>query len=192
MEMIKMQDTISEQIKINNVLRNRTIYFNEEVNSDSMFKFCYYLDRIVEMDKGKEEKLVIKIIYSSFGGSVYDGLMGVGKLESLIAQNYKIISIVQGYAMSMGQVLPLVATEKLATSHSRFLIHQPSSATWGKLKDMEEDVEETQELWNEMKKIIMKYSEITEEYLDEIKRSKTDKTFWEDSALRMGVINKII
>ena len=192
MEFIQAPDRIIEEIKINNVLRNRRIYFNEEVTSDSMFKFCYFLDRIVESDKNKKDKLPIHIFYTSYGGSVYDGLMGVGKLESLMGQGYKIISTTQGYGMSMGQLLPMIATERRATKHSRIMIHQPSSGTWGKLKDMEEDVEETLELWNEMKRLITKYSKVTDEYLEEIKKSKTDKFMWETEALNLGMIDKII
>lgn len=196
MEYMQIQDRTIEEIKINSVLRKRTIYVNEEVTSDSMFKLCYYLDRIVEIDKtnniSKDKLQPIYIVYSSFGGSIYDGLMAIGKLEQLIAYGYKIISTIQGYAMSMCQALALVATERRAVSHSRIMIHQPSSSTWGKLKDMEEDVEETLELWNEMKRIITKYSNITNEELEEIKKSKTDKFMWETEALKKGIIDKII
>lgn len=196
MEYMQIQDRTIEEMKINSVLRKRTIYMNEDVNSDSMFKLCYYLDRIVEMDNknniSKENLQPITIVYSSFGGSVYDGLMAVGKLEELMSLNYKIISIIQGYAMSMGQVLALVATERKATKHSRIMIHQPSSGTWGKLKDMEEDVEETLELWNEMKRIITKYSKLTNDDLEEIKKSKTDKFMWESEALELGIIDHIM
>jgi len=124
---------------------------------------------------------------------IYDGLMGIGKLENLIEnKGYKIISTIQGYAMSMGQSLAIVATERRATKHSRIMIHQPSSACYGKLKDMEENVEETLELWLEMKRIITKYTKMTDAELEEIKKSKTDKFMWETEALEKGIIDKII
>jgi ATP-dependent Clp protease protease subunit len=197
MEYMQMQDRIIEEIKINSVLRKRTIYVNEEISSDQMFKLCASLDRIAEMDdlKGilKDKLEPIHVIYNSYGGSIYDGLMGIGKLEYMMdTLGYKIISTIQGYAMSMGQALAIVATERNSIKHSRIMIHQPSSSTWGKLKDMEEDVEETLELWREMKRIIMKYTKMTDEQLEEIKKSKTDKFMWETEALELGIIDKII
>lgn len=197
MEYMQVQDRTIEEMKINSVLRKRTIYVNEGIDADIMFKLCYSLDRIVEMDnlKGIEKDKLedIHIVYNSFGGSIYDGLMGVGKLEYMMETlGYKIISTTQGYGMSMGQTLPMIASERRATKHTRFMIHQPSSSTWGKLKDMEEDVEETLELWNEMKRLIMKYTKITDEQLEEIKKSKTDKFMWETEALELGIIDKIL
>ncbi len=196
MEQFTYQDRTIEEIKINNVLRNRKIYFNEDVNSNSMFKFCYYLDRIVEMDKNnnvsKDNLQPIHIVYSSGGGSIYDGLMGIGKLEQLMNNGYKIISTIQGYAMSMAQALAVVSNIRNATKHSRIMIHQPSSGTWGKLKDMEEDVEETLELWNEMKRILIKYTKLTDEQLNDIKKSKVDKFMWEEEAKNLGIVDHII
>lgn len=196
-EYMQFQDRTIEEIKINNVLRNRTIYVSDEIDSDAMFKFCYYLGRIEEMDIKdgilRENLKPIYIIGSSFGGSIYDGLAGISKLEYLIdKRGYKIISTIQGYAMSMFQAIMLVATERQAYSHSRIMIHQPISGSYGKLKDMEEDVEETLLLWTKMKEIIKKYSKMTEEQLEEIKKSKTDKFMWADEALKLGLIDRIL
>lgn len=196
MEELRYQDTTIEQMKINSVMRKRTIYMNEEVTPDSMFKFCYYLDRIVEMDTiknvSKDKLKPITVIYSSGGGSVYDGLMAIGKLEQIIGMGYKVISIIQGYAMSMAQTLALIATERQATKHSRIMIHQPTAGVYGTLKHMEENIEETNKIWDEMKSIITKYSHITNSQLDEIKKMKYDKFMWEDEALELGIIDKII
>jgi len=189
-------DRTIEEMKINSALRKRTIYFNEEVTSDSVFKLCYYLDRIIEVDKlagiTKENFKPINIVYTSYGGSVYDGLMAIGKIEQAMRMGYKIISTVEGYAMSMAQCMALVANKRQALKHSRIMMHQPSSGTWGKLKDMQEDVAETSELWEEMKRIITKYSNLTNDDLEEIKKSKTDKFMWDNEALKLGIIDEII
>ena len=197
MEQMYYQDRTIEEIKINNVLRNRTIYLNDEINSDAMFKFCYYLSRIEEIDIkngiSKDKLEPIYIVGTSYGGSIYDGLAGISKLEYLIEQKgYKIITTIQGYAMSMCQAIMIVATERRAYNHSRIMIHQPSSGTYGKLKDMEEDIEETLQLWIKMKEIIKKYSNMTESQLEEIKKSKEDKFMWSQEALELGIIDIIL
>lgn len=191
-----MQDKIIEEIKINNVLKHRTIFMTDVVDSESMFKFCYYLDRIKRQDiqngVKKEDLKPITIIYNSFGGSIYDGLGAISKLESMMNYGYTIISQIQSYAMSMGNALALVATKRIAGIHSRIMIHQPSSSTWGKLQDMEDDVEETLKLWERMKTIITKYSKVTNEQLEEIKKTRRDWYMWSEEALKLGIIDEIL
>jgi len=44
----------------------------------------------------------------------------------------------------------------------------------------------------EMKTIILKYSKMTNEQLDKIKETKTNKFMWETEALELGLIDEII
>jgi ATP-dependent Clp protease protease subunit len=72
------------------------------------------------------------------------------------------------------------------------MCHQPSSASWGTLQDMEEGVEETLSLWNRLKDLIIKYTNITDEQLEDIKSRKFDWFMWSEEALKLGVIDQII
>lgn len=193
MEFFEMPDKIIEEMKINSALRYRKIYLNEGIENNSIFKAIYFLDRLVELDKKNgNEKPDIFIVVNSYGGIILEGLGLISRIESLKEDGYKIITIVPNYAMSMGSAISIVASERWAYKHARFLFHQPSSATWGKLQDMQEDVQDTLELWDRMKSIIIKYTKITDEQLEDIKSRKVDWQFWSDKALELGVIDKII
>jgi ATP-dependent Clp protease protease subunit len=72
------------------------------------------------------------------------------------------------------------------------MCHQPSSASWGTLQDMEESLEETIALWDRMIGLITKYTNITEEQLQDIKSRKYDWFMWSEEALEFGVIDQII
>jgi ATP-dependent Clp protease protease subunit len=186
-------DRFLEEMKINSALRDRRIFINENVSGDSMFKACYLLDRLVELDKtsgsGKRD---IEIVLDTYGGECYRGLALISKIESLKELGYKIITTVNSVAMSMGFMILLCGSYRQGLKHSRIMCHQPSSATWGALQEQEESVEETLAIWNRMKELIIKYTNITDGQLEDIKSRKYDWFMWSEEAIRLGVIDKII
>jgi len=185
-------DRFLEEMKMNSALRDRRIFISEEVDRESMFKACYLLDRLVELDKTEGVKKDIEIVLDSYGGYIYHGLALISKIESLRELGYKIITTVNSVAMSMGFMILLCGSERRGLKHSRIMCHQPSSASWGTLQDMEESVEETVELWNRMKDLIIKYTNITNNQLEDIKSRKFDWFMWSEDAIKLGVIDKII
>jgi ATP-dependent Clp protease, protease subunit len=185
-------DRFLEEMKINSALRDRRIFISEEVDRESMFKACYLLDRLVELDERDGNKKDIEIIIDSYGGYIYHGLALISKIETLREVGYKIITTVNSVAMSMGFMILLVGSERRGLKHSRIMCHQPSSASWGTLQDMEESVEETVELWKRMKELIIKYTNITNEQLEDIKSRKYDWFMWSEDAVKLGVIDSII
>lgn len=185
-------DRFLEEMKINAALRDRRIFINEDVSGDSMFKACYLLDRLVEVDKTSGTKHDIEIVLDTYGGHIYHGLALISKIESLKEKGYKIITTVNSISMSMGFMILICGSERRALKYSRIMCHQPSSGTWGKLQDQEEDIEETRELWRKMKEIIIKNTNITDWQLEDIKKRKYDWFMWSEKALELGVIDTII
>lgn len=185
-------DRFLEEMKISSALRDRRIFISEEVDRESMFKACYLLDRLVELDKQDKIKKDIEIILDSYGGYIYHGLALISKIEYLREIGYKIITTVNSVAMSMGFMILLVGSERRGLKHSRIMCHQPSSSTWGTLQDMEESIEETQALWKRIKELIIKYTKITDSQLEDIKSRKYDWFMWSEEALKLGVIDKVI
>jgi ATP-dependent Clp protease protease subunit len=185
-------DRFLEEMKINAALRDRRIFISEEVDRESMFKACYLLDRLVELDKQDGIKKDIEIILDSYGGYIYHGLALISKILSLRDMGYRIITTVNSVAMSMGFMILLCGSYRRGLKHSRIMCHQPSSASWGTLQDMEESVEETIELWIRMKQLIIKYTNINDEQLEDIKSRKYDWFMWSEQALELGVIDEII
>jgi ATP-dependent Clp protease protease subunit len=185
-------DRFLEEMKINSALRDRRIFISEEVDRESMFKACYLLDRLVELDKQDRIKKDIEIVLDSYGGYIYHGLALISKILSLREKGYKIITTVNSVAMSMGFMILICGSERRALKHSRIMCHQPSSASWGTLQDMEESVEETNSLWIRLKDLIKKYTNITEEQLEDIKTRKFDWFMWSEEALKLGVIDNLL
>lgn len=188
------QDRTIDEMIINSALRDRRIFLNAEVDRDSIFKVMYFMDRIKTLDEqsNDEELKPIEIIIDSYGGFIYHGLALISKIEQFKSLGYKIITTVHSVAMSMGFMILIVGSERRSLKYSRILCHQPSSSTWGTLQDMEDDVEETKELWNKMKEIIINYTKITDKQLEDIKIRKHDWSMWAEEALELGVVDAII
>jgi ATP-dependent Clp protease protease subunit len=190
-DFIGVDKKIIEEMKISAAVRDRRIYISDDINSNSMFKTMYLINRIIDVDKRSNSKEPIEIIVDSFGGFIYQGLALVGLIEKLKDEGYKIITTVQSIAMSMGFILLIVGSERRALRHARIMCHQPNSATWGTLQEQEESVEETNQLWIRLKNIIKKYTKITDSELEDIKSRKYDWFMWADVALEKGVIDYI-
>jgi len=185
-------DRIQEEMKLNSALRDRRIFISDEVDRESMFKACYLLDRLVELDKKDGNKPDIEIVVDSYGGIIYHGLALISKMISMQKNGYRIIATVNSVAMSMGFMILICASHRRALEHSRLMCHQPNSGTWGTLQDMEESLEETTNLWNRLKKLIIEYTAITNEQLEDIKTRKYDWFMWSEEAKKLNVIDEII
>lgn len=191
-----LQDKIIEEIKINSSIRDRRIFINEEVDRDSMFKAVYFLDRIITLDNKVNtpisERDSIEILINSHGGSIYQGLSLISKIEELKDMGYKIITTVQSVAMSMAFLFMVVGSERKVYRYATLLAHQPSCWTGGTLQELEDEVVEIRRLWDLSKYIILKYTKIPESRLDEVKEKKQDWILTPSQALELGCIDYIL
>jgi len=192
MEIIMPVDKVIEDIVLSSALRDRKIYFCTDVTRESVFKVIHLLDRLVYLDKKQGTKEDIELVLDCEGGIIYFGLALVSKILQLRANGYRIITTVNSIEMSMGFMFGIVGSYRRALKYSTLMIHQPSSATWGKLQDMEEDIDETNRLWKIMKEIIIEYTAITDEQLEDIKRRKHDWYLDSNSALSLRCIDEIL
>lgn len=189
-----MSDSVTEDLKVNSVMRDRKIYVIEEIDRDSMFKVAYYLDRLEEIDKGRKDgkKPDIEIVIDSYGGSIYNVLSVISKIESLIEKGYNIITTVTSVAMSAGSLLSLCGSQRRALRYSRIMFHSVAGGSGGKHQELDDDLEEINSIWQLVKQIITSKTLITDEQLEDIKYRKHDWFMWSDEALKLNVIDEII
>lgn len=170
---LQMMDFSAEAMKRKSA-QNRRIILSEEVTRESMIKIEYWLDSLEKLDRMKGIKEPITIVVDSFGGSIYSGLALIGRIEAMKDRGYKIITEGFGVAMSMGFMLMICGSERRSNRYTRYMLHQPSSMTWGTLEDMKMEVEEVEKLWIMLKDLIKKYTKITEHDLEDLRKTKTD------------------
>lgn len=182
----------------NNLVPQRTdsnhIYFYSEVDPHP----CLELNRILQektdelltlSSKNDLGRPKIYLHINSYGGSVFDGLSSMDTILRL-RQKADIITIVEGGVASAATFISVVGTKRWMTPNSFMLIHQLSSATWGKYKQIKDDVENLDRLMEMIKSIYEKYTAVPKEELDKI----LEHDLWWDAekCLEMKLIDKII
>ena len=95
----------------------------------------------------KENQKVLPIMINSYGGSVYNCFR---MIDMLNASGLKIVTIVNGFAMSAGAVLFAMGDERYASENSTIMIHEASSMNWGKNSEMKAYGKHIEELNNKL------------------------------------------
>ena len=131
----------------------------------------------------------IRVILSSYGGSVHAGLALMGAIEM---STVPVEVVALGACMSMG--LPILCSAHTRTAHryTTFMYHEVSSVNIGKLTEQIIDVSETQRLQKMIDDHLLEKTSLTEEKLEEIKDLRHDWYFSAEEALEIGLIDNII
>jgi len=190
--MIKMNKTIEAPME-------RNLFFTEQVDQASISKLTQaiisinehdeYLKKIYEIHNITYEPKPIKMVIDSYGGQVYSCF---GLLSVMERNQTPIHTIVTGCAMSCGFMMLICGHKRFAHKLSTPLYHQASSGSWGKLKDMEEDIKETQRLQALLESITLDKTTISAKRLKEVYEKKFDWFMTAEEALKLGVVDEIL
>jgi len=97
-----------------------------------------------------------------------------------------------GAAMSCGFMILISGHKRFGYRHSTPLYHQVSTGFWGKVKDMEESLEETKRLQKKIEDITLEKTSISKKRLKEVLKNKIDWFMTAEEALQLGVIDEIL
>jgi len=188
-----------DEMKLNAYLKERTIYLNDdEINEETEFIINRMFEKIVANDEKEgvlpTEAKPIYLKISSYGGAVYASLSIIACIEQLKEKGYKIIGIGYGKIMSGAFKILISCSERWCQRHTRFLFHQVQHFEMGhsSVEQSRRSLKDLDELWRRCQDIIIKYTKITQERLDEITRLDLDVNLWAEEALELGVVDKIL
>jgi ATP-dependent Clp protease protease subunit len=177
----------------------RNLYLPEQVTQESMNKLTKsiieineddaYLVKLYKINGVKYTPGPIKLYIDSYGGAVYQcfGLLGV-----MEKSDTPIHTIVTGAAMSCGFMILISGHKRFGYPHSTPLYHQVSTGFYGKIKDMEEKLEETKRLQKKIEDFTLERTSISKKKLQDILKNKVDWYMSAEEALTLGVIDEII
>lgn len=196
MNIVQYPNRIIEEIKLNAFQNERTIYINEEITEETELLINRMFEKILKNDKREgldiKDRKPINLKISSPGGSVFATLSIISTIESLKNKGYKIHGYSYGICMSGAFKIFISCSKRFAQSNTRFMYHQVQSylgytsveATKRKLDDLED-------LWTRCKKVIKKYTKITDEELDRITKEDRDVYLWTEHAIELGIVDEI-
>lgn len=187
-----------EEAKLNDYLKNNTIYLDCEVDRDSSVWFCRQLTRLAERELRKEEKdrKNIKVMINSYGGCVVDFFYIASTILRYEEKGIIIETYCNGYAMSAGAYILMLGTKghRYATRFCNIMVHQTqltlcNNYTQADLKRLNEDIEKN---WDILVEIMKKYTNMTDEDIAKLTDKNLDVTYHSKEALEKGIIDKII
>ena len=148
------------------------------------------------MSVGIEAQIIrpaINIYLCTYGGIVHDMLAIYDELKKL-QKEYVVNIYGVGKIMSAGTIIMLAVDyeHRFAYPNTTFMYHTLSDWSCGKIKDIEENVEESKRLHKLMWQIYKENTSIPEDKLDEIYRCKKDWYITAEQAKKYKIINKII
>ena len=111
-----------------------------------------------------------------------------------LTNEYEVNIYCVGKIMSAGTIIMLAVDleHRFSYTNTIFMYHTVSGFDIGKLKEMEENVEEVKRLHKLMWKIYKDNTSIPEEKLDEIYKCKKDWYITAEQAKKYKIINKIV
>ena len=180
----------SENNKVQ-VGRNR-IYFYSEVsrpknlelnkNIATMSNTLYNRGQSLQTDPGR-----IFLHINSFGGSVFAGMSSV---DYILNSKIPITTVIDGCAASAATIMSVVGHHRVMHKHSFMLIHQISSAMWGKFEEMKDDMKNSELLMDTIIKIYEEHTRIPRSELETILK----RDIWWDAktCLDYGLVDEII
>jgi ATP-dependent protease ClpP protease subunit len=188
------------QLKEKECLDKRTIWLDESIDGDTEYMVLKMFDRIVGMDiKAKispenSEPILLKI--SSYGGAVNASLSIISKIESLKKLKYRIYGYAYGKCMSGAFKIFISTSRRFAQPTTDLLCHMPNHGEYGGFYTMEDDKRRytsSKRSWDRCKKVILKYTNLTDEMLEEAVGKNEDMSFWADESIEqnMGIVDEL-
>jgi ATP-dependent Clp protease protease subunit len=185
------------------------IYIKGEVNEDMWQTLVDKINEIKAADKEIDEMNIgtlslfgidaqaihpsINIYLCTYGGNVHDMLAIYDEIKRL-TNEYVVNIYCVGKIMSAGTIIMLAVDleHRFSYSNTTFMYHTLSGWSWGKMKEIEENVEENKRHHKLMWKIYQENTNIPVEKLDEIYKCKKDWYITAKDALKYKIIGKII
>ena len=131
----------------------------------------------------------VEIYLSTYGGDAYAGF---AIYDAIRASPCDIIIYANGKIMSAGSVIFLAGDTRVAAPNTRFMIHGASTATEGKVRDMNADIREAQVVDTKMINIFTERSKMKNPKFWQKKIATHDVYFGVQEAKEYGFIKESI
>ena len=139
-----------------------------------------------ELDKFQENDS-LEITLTSSGGSVFEGIAVADMINSWKGDVKVIMS---GVVASAATMIPLVSDEKIITDNTLFMIHDPSTITWGNIKDHEKSIEIMNKIKDNMVGLYESHSTMDEA---KVRTAMTEETWYSaKEAVKVGFADSIM
>jgi ATP-dependent protease ClpP protease subunit len=191
------QNRVLEEMKINDYLKNNTIYLDCEINRDSQVRFCRELRKLAEQELEKPElkRNPIKVKISSFGGWVVSVFAMVSYMEYWQEKGIIIETYGDGYTASGGSKILMAGSKghRYITRYGTVLIHQ--SGGYSNAYTLQEKINELKyslKDWELLKKMFKKHTKLTDEEINDFTEKNVDFIYYPEECIEKSIVDQII
>ena len=169
--------------------QDNVIIIEGEIQSGMTFDVISKSRLLTKLNGGDVK--TFNILLNTPGGDVIETLGLIDFMKSQEKQGIKYNIIVRGAAMSAGALLLACGTgTRMASKHSKIMVHQLSTIVVGKLSDVKSNAKFSEELESDCNQLMAECTKKDKEYWENI--SSNDYFISAEQALELGIIDKII
>lgn len=106
------------------------------------------IDKIKALVANGAKSLQVRV--TSYGGCLYSALAMYDALIAARQQGVRVTGIVCGVAASAATIVLMACEHIDITAHSEMMIHEPSTCIWGKVTEMQQELDSLRECWHRM------------------------------------------
>ena len=176
---------------------HRTYRFDNSVSADSTTKCLQQLTTWSRVDEDLGEQRPIEIIFTSPGGSIYDGFVLFDAIQDLRRRGWTVDTGTYGMAASMAGVLLQAGDVRWVAESAWVLIHRASFGGQGSTDDIEDLVERVEGLEKRIVDIFVQRAAATDAEKPvtaaTIRRNWRRRDWWIDARTcpKLGIVDEI-
>ena len=170
---------------------DNNIYFFTDVNCNSILELTLAIKEVtqkmqIHQIKFNVEPPPITLYINSDGGEVHSAL---SVFDTITDNPVEIITVISGNACSAATIISLAGHTRYITPNSYMLIHNISSAFWGKMHEFEDEMKNLAKLTSNLKRIYKSSTKLTKPQLDNL--LKKDLLLDAKTCVKYGMVDAI-
>jgi ATP-dependent protease ClpP protease subunit len=187
-----INDADDEESPESNITReNNHIYFYSDIDDSSIYtlnvklreaeEFCFMTAFRLNI-----EPIPIYLHINSCGGSILDAF---ATIDYICNSRVPVHSIIEGSAASAGTLISVVCEKRYIRPSAYMLIHQLSSTLWGKMCEIEDEVQNLSGLMTRIRKIYIDHTKLSRKNLDNL--LKRDLLLDAETSIKHGLVDEL-
>jgi len=181
-----------DDVKTENIYReDNHIYFHTEIDRSSIFKLNTLLREteeycVITAFRMRIDPIPIYLHLYSNGGCIHSALAAVDAIQNC---RTPVHSIIEGATASAGTMISMVCTKRFIRPNAYMLIHQLSSAAWGKMSEIIDEYQNLADLMKRIRSMYLTHTRLTSKKLDQL----LNHDLWLDATkcMEYGLVDEI-
>lgn len=165
----------------------RDVFFHCEVSRTNVLTLIERLREAEQEARQQRTDSFVSLYINSEGGDAYAGLSAMNHIQSM---SVPVVCVADGFVASAATFMLLGGRKRLAMPHATILIHQFSTAFWGKYADLIDELENSHQLMNSFREVYRERTKLKKKRIDAL--LKKELTMTASQCVKFGVVEALV